>query len=113
MSGSNTISDYEYVQSTACTDGGGGFSTGHFIMDVYVIINKRMFHDSLAPNVPPRNNSTIEFTTSPNKIPPTFQVGGDSAQYVSDSAPLSLPAPLTLLLAPAVTLLAVWRRGPL
>ena len=112
MSGSNTISDYEYVQSTACADGRGGFSSGHFIMDVYVIINKIMFRDSLAPTVPPRDNSTMEFTTSPNKILPTIEVGGYSALYLSSSASLLLPAPLALLLVLAVTLLAVWRRDP-
>lgn len=48
ISGSNRLADYQYVQSSLCRDGRGGYSRGYFIMDVFEISNQRSFMDSVA-----------------------------------------------------------------
>lgn len=48
ISGSNRLSDYQYVRSEACREGRGAFASGYFIMDVYAITNTQTFQDSIA-----------------------------------------------------------------
>lgn len=47
ISGSNLLSDYQYVPSQLCREGRGGYSRGYFIMDVYQITNQQSFSDSV------------------------------------------------------------------
>ncbi len=46
MTGSNTLSDYQYYPSKLCRNGRGGFSQGWYILDVYQVTNQRSFSDS-------------------------------------------------------------------
>jgi len=48
ISGSNRLSDYQYVETTFCRDGVGGYVSGYFVMDVYQIVNIQSFQDSAA-----------------------------------------------------------------
>ena len=41
ISGSNLLSDYQYVQSQLCQDGKGGYYRGYFIMDVYEVSSQQ------------------------------------------------------------------------
>ena len=45
ISGSNQLSDYQYVSSSFCRDGRGGFSKdfGMYVMDVYEITSSQLF----------------------------------------------------------------------
>ena len=47
ISGSNRITDYQYVRSALCADGNGGYSRGYYIMDVYEVVNVQSFSDSV------------------------------------------------------------------
>jgi len=57
ISGSNRLSDYQYVETTFCRDGVGGYISGYFVMDVYQIVNTQTFRDSAAQIANP--NGTI------------------------------------------------------
>ena len=48
ISGSNLLSDYQYVSSQLCRDGIGGYNRnyGLFVMDVYEITSSQLFQDS-------------------------------------------------------------------
>ena len=63
ISGSNRLSDYQYVAATFCRDGVGGYSQGYFVMDVYQIVNTQTFRDSAAQvalngTIPDNNGSS-------------------------------------------------------
>lgn len=58
ISGSNMLSDYQYVSSSLCQDGRGGYSRGYFIMDVYEITNEPVFRDSVNGILP--ETTTLE-----------------------------------------------------
>lgn len=63
ISGSNLLSDYQYVSSQLCRDGRGGYNQGYFIMDVYQITNQQSFSDSVFisqnPTVAPTGDSDM------------------------------------------------------
>ena len=62
ISGSNLLSDYQYVQSQLCRDARGGYNRGFFIMDVYEVTNQQSFSDSLE-SIQNGNTSNITMTT--------------------------------------------------
>ena len=47
ISGSNRLSDYQYVRSNLCQNGVGNYYRGYFLMDIYQIVNQGTFADSL------------------------------------------------------------------
>ena len=46
LSGSNNLSDYQYVQSNGYRKFRGGYSYGHPVMDIFEITNTRSFSNS-------------------------------------------------------------------
>ena len=105
VSGSNSLTDYQYVQATACSNGIGGYSAGYFTMDVYEITNQQMFQDSVAETGHP-----VDYDSAP--APPTNESSSSSAEdavstlAMSSSVPGTCPGLLTRL-APALTMLAL------
>lgn len=64
ISGSNRLSDYQYVRSGLCMDGKGGYSRGYFIMDVYEITSQQNFRDSVVVNDTAITESDVLSTTA-------------------------------------------------
>lgn len=70
ISGSNTLSDYQYVSSGLCQDNRGGYNQGYFIMDVYEI-NPEIF-------LSPSETTTLESETRTEEIEGPTEVQGRS-----------------------------------
>lgn len=48
ISGSDRLSDYQYVSNTYCSNGVGGYFRGYFVMDVYRVQDTQRFLDSVS-----------------------------------------------------------------
>lgn len=63
ISGSNRLSDYQYVRSSLCRDGRGNYRNGFFIMDVFEINNQQSFMDS-AMGIPEGGSAGVVHVSS-------------------------------------------------
>ena len=64
LSGTNRLSDYQYIASSLCRDGRGAYRRNSFIMDVYEITDGRSFSDSVMQINNPNWYATNSTTTT-------------------------------------------------
>ena len=94
ISGSNRLSDYQYVRSSFCDNGDGGYISGYFVMDVYRIQDQQRFLDSISQVAP-----TTEAPTTTNS--------GNSDLVVDSGAPIINTSLMVLLSIALFTVLCV------
>ena len=105
ISGSNRISDYQYVQNTFCQNGIGGTVRAtngnlYYVMDVYQIQDPQVFLDSVSQVA-----TTTEATEAPATTESSDAAGADLS--IDNGAPV-INTSLTLLLTLAIiTLISI------
>lgn len=90
ISGSNRLSDYQYISNSFCDNGDGGYVSGYFVMDVYQIQDQQRFLDSVV-QVP-------ETTTTNANANTDLALGNNGAPAINTSITLLLGVAIITLL---------------
>ena len=82
ITGSNLLSDYQYVGSQLCRDGRGGYNPngGFYVMDVYEITSQQVFLDSVVATT---SSEEVERSTAASNMTMADDGSGASARAVS------------------------------